>query len=81
MSRLSRWNSLSFEQPKALEWLMITSYEATMLSRMAEEARSVANDMRDRGQKLYMLQIAARYAALAKRVESERPGADEAPTK
>jgi hypothetical protein len=60
---------------------MITSYEATMLSRMAEEARSVANDMRDRGQKLYMLQIAARYAALAKRVESERPGADEAPTK
>lgn len=60
---------------------MTTSYEATMLSRMAEEARSVANDMRDPGQRLYMLQIAARYDALAKRIELERPGADEAPTR
>jgi hypothetical protein len=40
---------------------MTTTYEATMLSRMAEEARSVANDMREPGQRLYMLQIAARY--------------------
>lgn len=60
---------------------MIPRHEAAILSRMAEDARSVANDMRDVGQRLYMLQIAARYDALAKRAESERPNPDEAPTK
>ena len=59
---------------------MTTDYEATMLSQMAEETRSVANDMREPGQRLYMLQIAARYDALARRVASQRPKADEAPT-
>ena len=39
---------------------MIPRHEAAILSRMAEDARSVANDMRDVGQRLYMLQIAAR---------------------
>jgi hypothetical protein len=51
---------------------MTTSFEATMLSRMAEEARSIASDMRRPGQKLYLLQIAARYDALAKLAEAER---------
>jgi len=61
--------------------MVTASHEATLLSQMAEEARTVANDLSDPGQRLYMLQIAARYDALAKRVEAAHPHPDEAPTK
>ncbi len=45
---------------------MIPTYEAAILSQLAKDARLIADGMREPGQKLYMLQIAARYDVLAK---------------
>ena len=57
---------------------MTASFEVTMLSRMAEEARSVAVNMRRPDQMLYLLYMAARYRALARlAAEAEAPIPDE----
>jgi hypothetical protein len=61
--------------------MVTASHEATLPSQMAEEARTVPNDLSDPGQGLYMLQIATRYDARAKQVEAAHPRPDEAPTK
>jgi hypothetical protein len=57
---------------------MTPTDEAAILSQMAEDARLVADRMRQPGQKLYMLQIAARYEVLAKHAAADRT--DETPT-
>ena len=57
---------------------MIPTYEAAILSQMAEDARLIADGIREPGRKLYMFQIAARYDVLAKNAAAGRT--DETPT-